>query len=403
MSTRFRLAVVATHPIQYQGPLWRKLAASDRLDPTVFFLSRHGVESRLDPNFATEFVWDVPLVEGYRHEFVDSFSLPGVSARRRTRWGPTGARLTTGLTKRFGAAAFDAVMVQGYASGAAWAGAWGAWRTGTPLIVRGESHDRGRQCSLWQAMRRQLVSRWMAHVDAVVAIGQLNRTMWRGLGVPDERILLSTYAIENDRFRRTIDGDPLRAAALRREWGVGIQDPVFLFAGKLINVKAPALLLSAFSSLPESSGAHLVFVGSGPLESELRALQDAGRIRRVHWAGFVNQGDIPHYYSAADVLVLPSLVEPWGLVVNEALASGTPCIVSDLVGSGPDLVEGFDAGLVFAAGDVSELRRCLQEALDSECRLKWKLRLDEFSRSVTLDRTSEVIADAVAMVTRARL
>jgi glycosyltransferase involved in cell wall biosynthesis len=143
-------------------------------------------------------------------------------------------------------------------------------------------------------------------------------------------------------------------------------------------------------------------VGSGPLESELRALQEAGRIRRLHWAGFVNQGDLPHYYSAADILVLPSVIEMWGLVVNEAFACGTPCIVSDAVGSGPDLVEGFDAGLVFATGDVSALRQCMQEALDSERRLKWKRRLDEFSRSVTLDHTSDVIADAVSMVTRAR-
>src|SRR5687767_10864575 len=101
MSTRFRLAVVTTHPIQYQAPLWQKLALSERLEPTVFFLSRHGTELRLDPSFGTEFVWDLPLLDGYRYEFVDSFSLPGVSARRRTRWGPTGAMLTTRLTKRF--------------------------------------------------------------------------------------------------------------------------------------------------------------------------------------------------------------------------------------------------------------------------------------------------------------
>lgn len=218
---RLRLGVVATHPIQYQTPLWRKLAERREIESTIFFLSRHGAEPRIDASFGKEFAWDIPLLDGYSYEFLTSVLLPGVSHERETRWGPTGALFPIGLTDRFRRGRFDAVLVHGYASGAAWAGTVGAWRTRTPVIMRGESHDRGRQSSFWQTARRWVVSRWMRHVDMVVAIGQLNRELWRGLGVPEDRVLLSPYAIDNERFRQALKAQPERAPELRRSWGSG--------------------------------------------------------------------------------------------------------------------------------------------------------------------------------------
>ena len=405
MTKKYRLAVVTTNPIQYQAPLWRKLAESRAIDPTVFFVSRRGSEARLDPDFGQEFAWDVPLLDGYAYEFLPSFSLPGVSADKKTRWGPTGALVPTALTKRLAATPFDGVLIQGYASGAAWAGTVAAWRTGIPVIVRGESHDRGRTRSWWQTARREVVSRWMRHVDMVIAIGALNRDMWRGMGIPDERILLSPYAVDNERFVRTLVQQPDRAAELRRSWDAGPDDVVFLFAGKLTTVKSPEVLLTAFASLPPEARAHLVFVGSGPLDASLRSMQEAAGpevSERVHWAGFVNQHDIAHYYHAADVMVLPSRIEPWGLVVNEALACGTPCIVSDMVGSGPDLVEAFRAGTVFPAGDAAALGRCLETALDVERRRQWSSRIDQFRQHVSLDGNVDAITEALEIVSRKR-
>lgn len=396
MAKRFRLGVVTTHPIQYQAPLWRRLGESRDVEPMVFFLSRHGAEPRIDPSFGKEFAWDIPLLDGYPHEFLSSVPRPGT--KKDTPWGPTGALFSRVLTARFRHGKFDAVLVHGYASGAAWAGTLGAWRTRTSLILRGESHDRGRQPSFWQTARRWALSRWMRHIDMVVAIGQLNRELWRGLGVPEDRILVSPYAIDNERFRLALNAQPERAGELRRSWGVGREDVVFLFAGKLTSVKAPEILLAAFASLPAAAAAHLVFVGAGPLEGQLRAFQTEAGLTRVHWAGFVNQTEIPHYYRAADVLVLPSRREPWGLVVNEAMACGTPCIVSDRVGSGPDLVEGFASGAVFPAGDGAALRCCLEDALDPDRRRNWVARLDEFRDQVNLDRNVDVITRALEIL-----
>ena len=400
--TRPRLCVVATHPIQYQAPLWRRLADSPDLDLTVYFLSRHGTEERADPSFGKTFAWDIPLLDGYRHEFIPSVSIPGVTGKKESRWSVTSALFARNLTERLRNGDFDAVLVHGYASGAAWSGTIAAWRTGIPVIVRGESHDRGRQRSFWQSVRRGLVSRWMGHIDMVIAIGKLNRVFWRDMGIDDCRILLSPYAVDNDRFRESIGNRPERAGELRAGWGAELTDTVFLFAGKLTAVKAPELALAAFEALGNRQDAHLVFVGAGPLEDELRAFERRTGLRNVHWAGFVNQSEIPHYYRAADVLVLPSRHEPWGLVVNEAMACGTPAIVSDRVGSGPDLVEDFEAGCVFPVDDGVALRRCMESALDPDRRKSWAARLAEFRQRVCLQQNVEAIGEAVRIVSSHR-
>jgi glycosyltransferase involved in cell wall biosynthesis len=136
-------------------------------------------------------------------------------------------------------------------------------------------------------------------------------------------------------------------------------------------VKAPEVLLKAFAMIAEPK-AHLVFVGAGPLETTLQKLQRDLSVTNVHWEGFVNQSALPAYYRASDVLVLPSRFEPWGLVVNEAMACGTPCIVSDVVGAGPDMVEGQDTGLIIPHDDVEALAAALRMACDPELRQRWR-------------------------------
>jgi glycosyltransferase involved in cell wall biosynthesis len=132
--------------------------------------------------------------------------------------------------------------------------------------------------------------------------------------------------------------------------------PVVMFCGKLQPHKRPLDLAEAVAALP--SPVSTLFVGDGPLAAELRSRLCAG-----HGAvtGFVNQSELPALYRAADILVLPSSDEPWGLVVNEAMAAGALPVVSDRVGAGPDLVHGL--GEVYPCGDVTRLTAALAQAL----------------------------------------
>jgi len=122
------------------------------------------------------------------------------------------------------------------------------------------------------------------------------------------------------------------------------------------SLKRPLDLAAAASSLGQE--VTTIFVGDGELADQVRALLRPGR---GVVTGFVNQADLPAFYHAADILVLPSYHEPWGLVVNEAMVTGAFPVVSDRVGAGPDLVDGI--GEVFPWGDVTALTEALRRAL----------------------------------------
>ena len=128
--------------------------------------------------------------------------------------------------------------------------------------------------------------------------------------------------------------------------------------GKFQPQKRPGDIIKAMAKNQKSESrkqkALVVFVGSGELENELRALAMREDVR-VHFAGFKNQSELPACYAAADALVLPSDNETWGLVVNEAMACGTPAIVSNAVGCAPDMIDEGKTGFTFPAGDADAL------------------------------------------------
>ena len=167
-------------------------------------------------------------------------------------------------------------------------------------------------------------------------IGQLNREHLLRHGLTEARLTPARYCVDSILPAMTADAKAERRRVIRQQLGITDQETLVLFSGKLIPKKDPALILEAFGLLRPAQRelTKLVFLGSGTLLEELKkaAAQFPGR---VTFAGFVNQREIPGYYLAADLLVLPSrrMGETWGLVVNEALQAGCGVIVSDAVGS----------------------------------------------------------------------
>ena len=192
---------------------------------------------------------------------------------------------------------------------------------------------------------------------------------------------MAPYAVDNERFRLQAEALRGQRSAVRGQWGIPEDAYCVLFCGKFIPKKRPMDLIRAASILTTNnsltnnrfSNIHLLFVGSGELGGEMRAACNVvfdgessdpsinkeqitnNQKPRASFAGFLNQTEISRAYVAADVLVLPSdYAETWGLVVNEAMASGLPCVISDRCGSGPDL--GACIGnAVFPCGDVAGL------------------------------------------------
>lgn len=171
-----------------------------------------------------------------------------------------------------------------------------------------------------------------------------HKDLFRYYGMPEKRIFLMPMMVNNERFGHQSEQ---RKGKFR-----------FLYVGRIIDIKNIQLLLDSFvRTYGNNSEVELYVVGKGDL-------LDTYRLRYGKYANIVFTGpkygqELVQAYAEAHVLVLPSSVEPWGLVVNEAMAAGLPCIVSDCVGAAWDLVDGKETGFIFRHDDAEALSRCM--------------------------------------------
>lgn len=363
---KVRLAYLVSHPIQYQAPLLRRIAREPDIDLTVFFGSDFSVKGYKDPGFGGVGVkWDVPLLEGYRHEF-----LPVI--RDNARVTPT-TPMNYGIARRLkgndiNETAFDALWVHGYANVNAMHGITAANALGIPVLIRAESWLGDRERTGATLAAKRLFFRMLAQmIDGVMPIGTLNAEYWRYYLGEDFPLYLMPYAVDNEYFQRRSHEAAARREELRQELNLSPDRPVILFASKLQGRKRAEDLLEAYKLLSPASGMephpYLVIVGDGDQRGVLEQRARETGFSSIRFCGFRNQSELPRFFDLATVFVLPSRHEPWGLIVNEVMNAGRAVIVSDEVGSQRDLITDGVEGAVFPAGNVPALADALRRTL----------------------------------------
>ncbi|MFN2975626.1 glycosyltransferase family 4 protein [Terriglobus aquaticus] len=360
-SRPIRLAYVVSHPIQYQAPLLRELAADPSIDLCVFFCSDFSIRAYRDSGFGAEVRWDVPLTEGYR-----SVVLP---RWRETTSPRTFAPIARGFLRHFARGLngqrFDAVWVHGYSTVNSLHAILAARTLGIPVLLRAEPWLADRPRSAWRlALKRLFFTGLRSLISAVLPIGTRNAEYWSYYFGARFPAFLVPYAVDNDRFAAQIAQQYLAAPeSLDLEPG----RPVILFASKLQERKHCDDLLEAYllltADMPADQQPHLLIVGDGEQMPMLRARVAAVNAPLVRFAGFRNQTELPGIFALSTVFVLPSRHEPWGLIVNEAMACGLPVIVSDEVGCAVDLVQNGANGFIVPARDIAALAEALRSVL----------------------------------------
>ncbi len=351
--TPTRLAVITTHPIQYHIPWYQSLERESDIDVKVFY----GVCP--DPDlqgvgFGIPFSWDIPMLNGY----------PWWVSRRSNA-----ARLRNGLFYLWTRDLADALrrwepdvaLVSGWNSLYLFQAIGICRRFGVPIVVRGEVNG----LKTRPPWMRQYHAALFRRFQAFLAIGQHNRNYYLEHGVTAEKLYDAPYFVDNSRFAQCADRERTRRHELRRRFAIPAHAYCALFVGKLIAKKRVIDLLQALALIHETqrSPLHVLVVGTGA-ERDSLSQYAAERALPVSFAGFLNQEEIGQAYAAADLIVLPSNAsETWGLVVNEAMASGLPALVSDRVGCAADLTIPGETGYTFSMGNLRELReRLLQLA-----------------------------------------
>lgn len=236
-------------------------------------------------------------------------------------------------------------------------------RHGIPCLIWGDSNIRDdellRGRRKW--IKRVIVSGILKFASGALVFGSPGRAYFQKYGVGADRIFPFPMEPDYDLIAAARSADlravvsPLGLLADRRR---------ILFCGRLVAVKRADLLIAAFSAIAaERPEWDLVMLGDGPLRSELQARIPHALSPRVQWLGHVsNPATVAAVQSACDLLVLPSDREPWGMVINEALAASMAVVASSVVGAAVDLVVDGENGRIFARGDANDLKRCLMEA-----------------------------------------
>ena len=387
------VAVVTTHPIQYQVPWLRMLAQAPDIDLHVFFGMLPNA-SEQGKDFGVAFEWDLPLLDGYAYTVLDNRAKsPSLIEFSGCDTPTIGAELERGR--------FDAVIVNGWVAKMCIQALWACRRRGIPCIVRGEVNGIRLRPAWKRAGHRVLLGQYAA----LLAIGVENKRYLRERGVPQHKIFDTPYCVDNERFSAAANsfrqGD---RGALRARFGLEPNVPTFLFSGKFVDKKRPMDLVAACRTLvrDRSSRCQVLMVGDGPLGP---ALREAASGLPIQFAGFLNQSEIAAAYAAADCLVLPSdSGETWGLVVNEAMACGLPVLVSSEVGCGADLVISGETGDFFPCGDVPALANRIAAFAAQPA---WMDRMGDRAQQRVCDRYNfqEVVAGAraaLAFVTTGR-
>ncbi len=262
--------------------------------------------------------------------------------------------------------------------------------TRTPFAIAGDANY---HCEVSTGVKRALKRAWLGwlarRAAALIVVGAAGRRFWEACGARPAQLFESPFAVDNAFYARARGGPEARA--LREKWGLAGKT-VFLYVGRLVRRKNVHLAVEALRGLPEP-GAALVIAGAGEERATLEAL--AAGDPRIVFAGIVAPADLPALYAAADVLVLVAEQEPWGLVVNEAMAAGLAVVAHRHCGAAVDLVDA-ENGVKINHFDVDEIRDAFRRLAADPPELR---RLQESSlqkiKKWTLDRAACGIIRAV--------
>lgn len=357
-----KVGIFLSHPIQYFSPLFKHIQENSQLiELKVYYFSDVSIRQHTDHDFGTEVKWDLDLLEGYDSEFIKNF---------KKEDSPNGffTLINFGVFSKVKNENFDLVISFGWSTLSNLFVLFAARMFNVPFALRGEApfmYEASKK-GLKKKLRACFLGSMFKKASALFYIGTQNKKFYQqSFDLPDNKLFFTPYSINNNYFIQKANEYDIEKE--KKKLGIG-NEVVIVFSGKLIERKKPKILLQALKQLDRDKY-KLLFVGSGVQEEALKDIAEKDNLN-VDFLGFINQAEIPKYYTLADIFILPSMHETWGLVVNEAMCCKTAIITSNLVGSSYDLIEEEKNGYVVEVDDADALAQKIQLLLDDKDKLE---------------------------------
>jgi len=343
-----KLAIITTHPIQYNAPLFKLLSERNKIEIKVFYTWENSKDKVFDKKFGKEIKWDIPLLDGYDYTFVKNTSKNQGSHNKQGIINPT-------LNSEIEEWQVDAVLIYGW-NFDSHLKAMKYFKGKIPVYFRGDSTLIDELKRYKTLLRRIWLKYIYRKIDFAFYVGTNNKNYYLKHGLNESQLIFAPHAIDNDRFYDKTSEYSQKAKLWRTEIGFTENDKVVIFVGKFEKKKNPLMLIEAAKHFENNDDIKFLFVGNGELENEMR--QKAGK--NVHFLPFQNQTQMPIVYRLGNIFCLPSLFnETWGLSVNEAMACGLPVIVSNKVGCAVDIVKDGINGCIFESDNIFDLKQKL--------------------------------------------
>jgi glycosyltransferase involved in cell wall biosynthesis len=378
-----KIAIVTTHPIQYQSPLFKQASLWNKFKVDVYFASKHGYKSKyIDKDFKKKFNWNINLLSGYNYFFstkndynINSFFL-------------SFKNLKNTLFK----IKYDAILLFGWNNILYIKAFFLAKLYKIPIILRVETNSTQKINYFKKNIKYLILYILFKYIDYFLYIGSLNKKFYLNLGINSKRLYPAPYSVDNNFFlnKKKI------SIFIKKKF----KKKTILFVGKLIERKNVEEFLKLAELFKNDNRFNFLVVGDGHQIKLCNEFVINNKLSNIKIVGFINQKELRVIYQKSFLLIVPSKYETWGLVINEAMAAGLPVICSRNCSSSRDLIINGKTGYVYNLGDIKFLKKLIIELSTNKKKYlkmikKIKNHIKNFTFSQTLKSLNKILYEKI--------